>query len=757
MDLFRKLYSFLERNLFQTLTRKLAGNMAFAFFLMVVMFTGFDYYLGKFRELYSGTALTAADLQQGVELTNAAFRAGSILLGVAFVTLLTNFFFLRYLIVYPIRKLNSQLSGMSNGEVNLSLRLHAGSHDEFRDLANNYNYFLTHLKEVVNKLRLLGINVAVGSATVVSQTKNASENAASQGELSTVVFNNSQETTQTLENISTNTQQIASSTSDSLDSARKAMDELLSVNQSMETMLDQIQQHDQTIQIMGDKSHDIRKIISTIQNISFQTGLLSLNAAVEAARAGQAGKGFSVVAGEVKKLAEQAGKASEQIAEQVTDMLKTVETALSEAGRINVAAEQTMTGSRKACDNYAGLIKEFDSNFGLLTQITAAVEEISAANVQSHESVKEICGLSTLVVERTSSAQQLSVNLQSVSESMQQLVANFATGEGAFEKIIRMGERFRDKSTELIEQLATNGLDVFDTRYREIPNTQPQKYSNSYDQEFTRLLQPYLDQVLELLPSGAFAICVDRNGYAPAHNSKYSQPLTGIASEDVKHNRAKRIFNDPTGLRSAQNTEKLLLQTYVRDTGEILSDLSLPIFVSGRHWGAVRLGYDPRPIIEEELLAEKGSGGHAAGPESRPAHDTGQFVIQWNERFNTGISAVDKQHFRLVALINKLFKIIQDGSDRIQVGAIADELLDYTITHFQFEEELMDKMGYPGIEEHKTMHQKFAAKVADVLNGIKQGKQVNSSDLFGFLKGWLINHIEKQDCGGYAAYSKRHG
>jgi hemerythrin-like metal-binding protein len=131
------------------------------------------------------------------------------------------------------------------------------------------------------------------------------------------------------------------------------------------------------------------------------------------------------------------------------------------------------------------------------------------------------------------------------------------------------------------------------------------------------------------------------------------------------------------------------------------------------------------------------------------------FVIQWSDRFNSGIPEVDKQHFKLVALINQLFKIIQEGADKVQLGAIADELLDYTITHFRAEEDFMQELNYPGTEAHKTLHQKFAAKVSAVLQGIKQGKPVDASELFAFLKSWLIEHIEKQDIGGYAAFAKR--
>ncbi|SEA06435.1 methyl-accepting chemotaxis protein [Desulfuromusa kysingii] len=596
MSLFRDIYVRIEKSVFNTLFRKLFGNITFMFFLQLLLFISIYSNIRALRNI-----LNSADNPQTILLTNIVDRASLqaiTLFFISFIVTIGSFLFLRYLFIRPVDNLNRQLEEMNSGEMNLTNQLHATTHDEFQDLAYNYNNFLNQLRGTVHSLRQMGINVAVGATTVVNQAKEASSKAISQGELSAVVFANSEEATQTLGRISDNAQHIAASNSESLNSARDSLNELQSVNHNMEEMLAQIKQHDQSIKIMGDKSRDIRKIISTIQGISFQTGLLSLNAAVEAARAGQAGKGFSVVASEVKKLSEDANKASEQIADQITDMLSSIDHALAEADKINQAATHTMNVSQTTCDHYGNLIREFDDNHGLLTQITASVEEISATNMETHRQVSDIRDLSYIVGERTTSSEQIAVNLQTTSESLQQLVAKFITGEGAFEQILALGRNFRDKAAEHIEQLSKTGVNVFDVNYKEIPNTNPTKYSTSYDQLFAQHLQSLYDQTLSQIPAGIFAICVDVNGYGPTHNSCFAEPLTGHPEHDISNSRDKRMFNDPTGSRSAKNTENFLLQTYMRDTGEVLSDLSLPILLAGRHWGAVRLGFNPEVLLK---------------------------------------------------------------------------------------------------------------------------------------------------------------
>ena len=128
-------------------------------------------------------------------------------------------------------------------------------------------------------------------------------------------------------------------------------------------------------------------------------------------------------------------------------------------------------------------------------------------------------------------------------------------------------------------------------QYRPIPNTFPQKYSTPYDSLFDQIVSPIQEDVLAKSSDLIFCICGDDHCYVPSHHLKFARPLTGDPEIDKVQNRTKRIFDDPTGVRAARNTTPFLLQTYLRDTGEILNDMSTPIIINGRHWGVVRVGY----------------------------------------------------------------------------------------------------------------------------------------------------------------------
>lgn len=126
---------------------------------------------------------------------------------------------------------------------------------------------------------------------------------------------------------------------------------------------------------------------------------------------------------------------------------------------------------------------------------------------------------------------------------------------------------------------------LFDRRCKPIPNTDPAKHSTLFDAFTDRVLPELQEALLAKMPQLAYAGAVDDRGYFPTHNRKFSQPLTGNYDVDIINNRTKRIFSDRTGKRCGLNTEPFLLQTYKRDTGEVMHDLSAPIYVDGKHWG----------------------------------------------------------------------------------------------------------------------------------------------------------------------------
>jgi methyl-accepting chemotaxis protein len=127
--------------------------------------------------------------------------------------------------------------------------------------------------------------------------------------------------------------------------------------------------------------------------------------------------------------------------------------------------------------------------------------------------------------------------------------------------------------------------------YYPVAKTDPPKFTTDWDRYADRDILPIEEAVLGKSPVLVYAVMVDKHGYLPTHNARYSQPLTGNLANDLVNNRTKRIFNDRTGIAAARSKAPFLVQRYQRDTGEVMADLSVPVMVRGVHWGAVRLGY----------------------------------------------------------------------------------------------------------------------------------------------------------------------
>ena len=148
---------------------------------------------------------------------------------------------------------------------------------------------------------------------------------------------------------------------------------------------------------------------------------------------------------------------------------------------------------------------------------------------------------------------------------------------------------------KIIEEAVDNGVfsvtEAFDTNYVTIGNFTPPKFHTKYDTYMDKAILSLEDEFLQD-KSVVFAVAVDTNGYLPTHNSAFQKPITGDAEKDKVGNRTKRVFNDPVGLKAAQNTEKGYRQIYNRDTGQLMWDISTPISVKGKHWGGFRIGIE---------------------------------------------------------------------------------------------------------------------------------------------------------------------
>ncbi len=601
IHLIKTVYTWLEKTFFNTLTRKLAGNFLFlALIFSISIFITYDYHETINRLVAgSGNPELAAQIDAA---SRSSLRKMAMLhiFGAAVFFILI--YFLRHLIVRPVRVLFEIFSDLGWAKGDLSVDVPAISHDEFRKLTENYNAFLAMLRSVFLTLRQQGVNIAVNSAIVASKVSLSAKHAAEQNRLSDEIFARTRESLRALNAATDNVSDIFRSTTSNLATARGNINELIQVRDDINLTSEKVSAFAVSLSAMDSGSQDIKTLVDLIKMISHRTNLLSLNASIEAARAGDAGKGFAVVAQEIRKLSEQVAEANDKISERIGDILGNIKASSGEAD----ALRETTTASRDAlqetCRHFEEMIAHFEVSSGQIEEVTTAIEQVRGASQVIHERMSSITELNHDVTRMMADSAESSRNLKVETEKMQELVARFKTGEGYLEFLISTMAGFRDHiQVSFEEMLHDRGIDVFDRNYQPVPDTDPVKYKTAYDEVFEQELQPQYDRIVAELRGAIYCLCVDSNGYAGTHNRRFSQPLTGDYETDLLHSRDKRIFDDPTGIRCARNTNPFLLQTYARDTGEVLSDLSLPIYIDNRHWGNVRLGFNPKVLLEENL------------------------------------------------------------------------------------------------------------------------------------------------------------
>jgi HAMP domain-containing protein len=146
--------------------------------------------------------------------------------------------------------------------------------------------------------------------------------------------------------------------------------------------------------------------------------------------------------------------------------------------------------------------------------------------------------------------------------------------------------------------------DVFDRDYKEIKGYDfgdKPKYHTRYDALTDRGVLVFQDKFLDH-KDFLFAVGVDENGYLPTHNTRFQAAVTGDAEKDLAGNRTKRKFDDAVGIAAAKNTQPSLVQVYQRDTGETMWDVSSPILVKGKHWGAFRVAVSMQRIADRMMF-----------------------------------------------------------------------------------------------------------------------------------------------------------
>jgi methyl-accepting chemotaxis protein len=402
------------------------------------------------------------------------------------------------------------------------------------------------------------------------------------------------------------------------------------------------------IERLADQLAEIATFSGVIKEVADKTKLLALNATIEAARAGTHGLAFRVVADEIGKLAADSEAQTRRIA-------AVVAATHSDLDPLRAAIDTTRTHGDGVADAHDA--RETLRRIGeLAEQLTAPAERVAAAAEEQLQALGEMSGhmqgsvvAVTEVDEHATEMSAQALGLSSSAEDVYDLLRPFWT-DSFVDRAGEVGRRLAGEVGAILEGVVDSGrvslAQVLDPRYEAITGPRiaslrrlfdvsrvplegfdPPKLSTAYDALVDEQLMALYDRTLAESPWLALATGSDLNVYAPAHARPLCADWTGEPGRDLIGNRIKRVMTDTPALVRANRVgiagrelphrpltrsefrtagcdlaqppdgeQRRLVQTYARDTGAILTLLSVPVYVHGERWGAACIGWDPDAV-----------------------------------------------------------------------------------------------------------------------------------------------------------------
>lgn len=342
----------------------------------------------------------------------------------------------------------------------------------------------------------------------------------------------------------------------------------------------------------------VRQCSRDINAIAETTNILSLNAAIEAARAGDAGRGFAVVASEVKSLAGKTRLATEEI-------VRTIDALEGEASKVVARIEDGAKASVEAKTSVARISQTIDGVGSLVGDVDMQNERIAEANgtVSGHvvavRRVLDIFDQAALANEQElRRAHERVVGLEMTASAMFDTIVHAGLSPPDSAMVERAQESARDLVTLTEAALADGTLredELFDRDYREIVGSNPPRYRTRLTDWADRNWRPLLDRIAISHPSIMAAACTDMSGFLPTHLTRFSQMPRGDLAHDTRHCRNGRKILDPVDEKAKASTAPFMMAVY-RQEGDgrsykVVRNVYLPLTFAGRRWGDLELAY----------------------------------------------------------------------------------------------------------------------------------------------------------------------
>jgi methyl-accepting chemotaxis protein len=386
-------------------------------------YDGFSAELSKFREQ------SYSNFEQAIKTTNAQNKKtsiiGIIIALIVAVVLIFSAWSIANIITKTINRVVNSLADMSTGKGDLTIRLQTRANDEVGDLVNNFNGFITHLQLLVKVMANLSRGVSDGAGKVKSIAGKTQEGIHKQQDEINLVATAVNEMAATAQEVSRNADEAANATKQAQEGTHQSQTIMSENITSISALVADVEHAREVIQNLAKESALIGNASQVIQGIAEQTNLLALNAAIEAARAGEQGRGFAVVADEVRSLAARTEESTTEIQSIIERLQSGTDQAVNAMESSREKAVKVVDQSQATESSLISIMTNVDTINNMNGQVASAAVEQSSVSEEVSANIVKINEVSEDTVDQAENTSRASSELAEQAQNLSKIVNEF--------------------------------------------------------------------------------------------------------------------------------------------------------------------------------------------------------------------------------------------------------------------------------------------------------------------------------------------